>query len=259
VASGSITWPTLSFSVGGYLSGAEPKPVPLDDYDADAAPDLQGEVLGWRDWKVTAYGDLTSRNTHAVWRPGPNKALCSFAGAERDHLAPQGECDCGFYGLHEPNDDVLFGCSSARTSSLWTLASWGSGEHNDNVRGLFAAWGKLCVHATGFRSEWAEVVCLVHPDPTPRVQRASNYYDVPLFSDQAEALAYAIGRGYGLVPDDMRPAEERKRPRASGADIDYVEHRIEDTPDYLRRLPDRAAASLEAGLGALWMDAAWYE
>lgn len=173
-----------------------------------SAPDLQGEVLGWRDWQVTAYGDLTSRNTHAVWRPGPMRAICSF-GAERDHAAPQEDCACGFYGLHSQTG--LMPChppEGADYPGPIPITLGGASSTNATVRGLFAAWGRICVHADGFRAEWVELVCLVHPNPSPPVLRASGYYDVPLFATEEEAEAYALDKGYGFVPEEMRPEHE---------------------------------------------------
>jgi len=154
----------------------EPEPAP------DAPPDLFGDVLGWRRWNVSPQGDLISTGVGAVWRPGANHALCDQG---LDHKAPQLHCACGWYGLHEYP---------------------GSGF----AVGLIRAWGKIAVHVTGFRAEWAEVVCLVGRtamgrDDQRRLQRAANYYEVPIMGGMEKAMAYAREQGYDFVSANLRP------------------------------------------------------
>lgn len=176
---------TVSYSTGTgtwqRLGTTAENPPEQDKLDPDRAPDLVGEVLGWRQWHVSPAGDLISANSHAVWRAGPQRAICGGIDGEWDHPAPQENCGCGWYGIFEPP---------------------GGG-----AVGLFRAWGKIIVHPNGFRAEWAEIVCLVG-ERTKKLERAAAYYEIPLFESRDEAVAYARKGGHDFIPEDMRPKSE---------------------------------------------------
>ena len=126
--------------VSGHLdpeSGAKPMP-----------PKRQGEVLGYRAWRLEGH-ELASLNaSRARWTLGPNRAECRREEYEGPcdvppHGAPHPDCACGLYAWHEPPD-------------YWVEGS----EVVPPVVGAVLLWGEVEVYDTGLRAEWAEPVVL---------------------------------------------------------------------------------------------------
>lgn len=177
------------------------EPVQLEEVDLDRAPDLIGEIIGWRSWQVTETGDLLAGNAHSAWHKGPNKAICT-SGRHTD--VPAVGCSCGFYGWHD-------------TGGLAT--NYGS------IAGAFRAWGEIVVHDCGIRAEWAEIVVLldeqgVADDPIIR-EALERHYAVPIVKtkDEAEKIAYQFGEE---APKELRPKLDAPAPTAQGVSQAFV-------------------------------------
>lgn len=142
--------------------------------------DLDTEYMGWRGWGISHHGDLLGFNG-SVWRPGANRALCTI---HPNHKPPVEKCDCGWYGTYTYS------------------------PHRGSIHGLFIAWGKTAAHYTEFRAEYVEVLCLIeNPVFHDEIQRAAEYYEVPVFKDVASAIMYGHDRGLDFIPEDRRPKE----------------------------------------------------
>jgi hypothetical protein len=108
----------------------------------------QGEVLGYRAWRLEGH-ELASLNaSRARWTLGPNKADCrreEYAGPWHDppHAAPHPDCACGLYAWHNP-------------PSHWAEGS----DVVPAVVGAVLLWGEAEVYDDGLRAEWAEPVVL---------------------------------------------------------------------------------------------------
>ena len=70
--------------------------------------ELRDERVGFRIWVVTDLG-LTALDHETAWKPGINTAVCLGAGRDKRgrfelkrHHAPDPDCTCGLYVLHEP-------------------------------------------------------------------------------------------------------------------------------------------------------------
>jgi hypothetical protein len=120
-----------------------------------------------------------------------NRALTRGAGwLDEPHSSPHEACQCGIYAYHTPGPRSWFG-----------EAHW--------CEGVVSAWGRLVVHADGFRAEHARVEALAVPDRLQRfsamhVHRAAARLDVPMVAhDELEDFAARMGAG---VPAALRPA-----------------------------------------------------
>lgn len=164
------------------------------------APDLTVKVLGYREWLI-ADGELLALYNENSWGCGPNLARCD-SGA---HPAPQKHCGCGLYGLH----DVPEG---------WD--GWGPYPHTQVV-GAILAWGRIEVHPTGFRAEWAEPLALGVGSGFPkartrRVERVAEDYGIAAVPVE-KLTEFALQHGQP-VPESLRPEEALKpspSPRAA--------------------------------------------
>jgi hypothetical protein len=169
------------------------------------APVLPEVVLGFRDWTATAYGTLGSRAWGTEWRPGINDATCRRGMFARTpaHAAPGTVCDCGLYAYHryQPDDH-------------WYAMQYPGAVV---VRGAVAGWGRMIVHADGWRAEHAMVLALAyHETADPR--QAALVRDVlapryrvpavPMDLLEREASLYASPVPERLVPDPAPLAQE---------------------------------------------------
>ena len=180
------------------------------------APDLIAPIIGYRQWRVTrnAAGEpeLSSGGIgDAAWTPSTNRAECKLTqlaaagtyspsqtvaeGGERPHEAPGADCSCGMYGTHaldEPEDSTL-------------------------PTGAIVAWGRIEVHRSGLRAEYARVAVLGMPKVVRSdaqrelVEAAAARYGVPCVpGDRVEEAARELG---SPVPASLLP----ERP----GDLDY--------------------------------------
>jgi hypothetical protein len=161
------------------------------------APDLAAAVVAFRSWRLA--GDrLMSPFIPCRWR-GRMHASCFDANRTltrgvgwlaEPHSSPHEACQCGIYAYHTPGPRSWFG------EAYW-------------CEGVVSAWGRLVVHADGFRAEHARVEALAVPDRLQRigaqhVHGAAAALGVPVIPhDELEAFAARLGGG---VPPALRPA-----------------------------------------------------
>jgi len=112
------------------------------------APDLIDAVVGFRQWRLRD-GLLWSMYADAAWPGGRAVAEC-LAPAPRTATGrvcaepPAKTCECGIYAWYRP------------CPPLGSVAT-------DLVAGAVAVWGRVELHATGMRAEFASVVALALP------------------------------------------------------------------------------------------------
>lgn len=190
-----------------------------------SAPDLTQKVIGFRRWRIDEKGDLRpvgwfGDGDDPAWSLGDERAVCRAeafgqrnpfligltgctcplcrpdlhaapATAEAKHQAPHSGCQCGLYALHA------------------LPAGWDSFDPDTPiVPGAVAVWGKLEVHADGFRAERARPVVLARSDEfSVKVNRwietAARRRGIEVV-DLSELHEYAAEFG-AAVPEDMRP------------------------------------------------------
>jgi hypothetical protein len=167
----------------------------------EGAPTFSECVIGYRAWRADDDGllwPLYSRSD--PWLAGVNTARCHrswqtrlalrWLWSERDqrvfgpatrHEAPAQNCACGLYTWRRP-------------SQRWY-------EHPalctpPRIVGAVASWGRIQVHADGFRAEHACVVVLAYPDAAARapLERIAARYRAELVPlDRLEQAASRHG------------------------------------------------------------------
>lgn len=131
-----------------------------------------GPVVGWRIWGVGPEGRLRSMNIPYSWPAGPGRAQCLYSVATHREPPPVLACGCGFYAMSSPDDAIRL-----------------RPEFPMTVAGVVLGWGRVIVHETGWRSEWAQIAALLIPPwgTTPIHEALARSYRVPLMTqDQAE-------------------------------------------------------------------------
>jgi hypothetical protein len=130
--------------------------------------------------------------------PAASKAAARVVARQRRlprHPAPGDDCSCGIYAYHDADSEFL---SAAP------------------IVGVVQAWGRLCVHARGFRAERVRVVALAFHDKLGYgvqadryrevARRASAWWRVPLL--RFEELAASLPEFGSPVPEDLRPRDD---------------------------------------------------
>lgn len=109
-------------------------------------------LVGFRMWMI-ANDTLMTSNDHR-WEIGVNRAEC-VAGEHDAHDVPRADCDCGLYAMKQLQDPAQYDCEycealdhSARAHPYYL------------VPGLVRMWGRVEVHPTGMRAEYATPVAL---------------------------------------------------------------------------------------------------
>ena len=159
-----------------------------DEYDLlSTAPDLADPVVGFRQWRLTD-GRLRSLYSGVRWHGRELRARCALR--DRDsHESPANACSCGIYAYYDP---------CPRTASAGT---------RDFVAGAVILWGRIELHATGMRAQYARVVAFERPFSRGRKQselvQLAQRLNVPLVPHR-QLAAVAMGRGLALDPG-MRP------------------------------------------------------
>jgi hypothetical protein len=161
------------------------------------APDLVEPVVGFRAWRI-ANGRLLSPYVPCRWAGRVLHAECHDANRSllhgkgwlaEPHASPHPDCQCGIYAYHHPGLRTYFG------EHYW-------------CEGVITAWGRVVVHADGWRAEHARVEALAVPDlGDPRlevvVEAIAERLGVPVVM-RGELADVAEGAG-GLVPEALRP------------------------------------------------------
>ncbi len=116
-------------------------------------PGLAGPIVGFRQWVVVG-DEIYSPLARTAWGNDPMQAeclaRCRRAGglwrrpSEHDGPAPDPDCVCGVYALFAPE-------SLRRRDRL------------SRVSGAVVVWGRLEVHETGMRAQFARIVALALP------------------------------------------------------------------------------------------------
>jgi len=162
-----------------------------------AAPDLAGTIAGFRSWRV-ANGKLLSPYIPCRWEGRVIHAQCFDANRvlqqgrgwlAAPHASPHPDCQCGVYAYDRPGLRSYFG-------EVW----W--------CEGVIAAWGRVVVHADGWRAEHARVEALALPSDDPRlaeaVEEIAARLEVPVV--ERSSLWEVAEEAGGLVPEALRPA-----------------------------------------------------
>ena len=162
------------------------------------APDLVARVVAFRSWRL-AGDQLVSPFIPCRWDGRVMHATCYDANRtlmrgvgwlDGPHASPHEACQCGIYAYHSPGPRSWFG------EAYW-------------CEGVVSAWGRLVVHADGFRAEHARVEALAVPEGLERfgaehVHHAAAELGVPVVAhEDLEAFAADLGGG---VPVALRPA-----------------------------------------------------
>ena len=106
------------------------------------------------------------------------------------HASPHPDCQCGVYAYDRP------GLRTYQGEEVW----W--------CEGVIAAWGRLVVHADGWRAEHARVEALALSGPSDErlaaaVGAIASRFGVPVV--EREKLAEVADAAGGLVPATLRP------------------------------------------------------
>ncbi len=187
------------------------------EYADDDPPLLVGEIHGLRRWSLRLKGGnlrLASSFNDFSWEPrgAPTVAACGAGWLRRLHRSPGHRCGCGLYALHP---------SPKSASEVFTVED-GHGLPAE-IAGLVEAWGRVEVHETGFRAQFARPVALIlHRDQAGTdwaelVGRAARAYraEVLLVGGPKEVAKYCREHGLGLgrgtvarlVPEEERSPE----------------------------------------------------
>jgi hypothetical protein len=161
-------------------------------------PRLTDAIVGYRAWRVDAYGDLCALTEEWAWPTGVATAACWYEA----HQAPVRDanvCGCGLYARFNPA--YLAEYDDADVTA-------GFGAMMPVVMGAVAFWGRCEVHHDGVRAEHARVVALTLPadandDLREVFARVAARYGVPLVP--RAALEFEALRWGAPVPDDLRP------------------------------------------------------
>ena len=173
---------------------------------ADSDPPLlAGKVQGVRAWHVLGAGSggaalLGSRVSSTYWPPDRSlSAECDASDGDSSHAAPERECGCGIYAWHP---------TQALGSVDVVPGSGGEGEEDLNtVVGVIEAWGRIEVHWSGFRAEWASPVALfleagAAPERRRTIEALAASYGVSIIEidDEAAFAAHCFSLPGGLDP-----------------------------------------------------------
>ncbi len=162
-----------------------------------AAPDLATPVVGFRAWRLGRDRLLSpyipcrweGRTMHAECYDANRSLLRGEGWLKTPHASPHPGCQCGIYAYHRPGLRAYYG-------------EWAWAE------GVITAWGRIEVHADGFRAEHARIEVLARPDlDTPPVratiEQVARDLGVPLVA-RAD-LARAAEEHGGALPSSLLP------------------------------------------------------
>ena len=161
---------------------------------AGEAPLIAGKIQGVRGWSLSG-ATLGAAVQGDEWA-ADGKATRATCRNQRRHKSPVKECGCGLYGTHP----------------------WAGGTQGE-ILGVIEAWGRVELHATGFRAERARPIALfVVADETTLAEvrvlhQVAERYECELIELQArgEIEAECRRRDWGLgreVVAELVPATE---------------------------------------------------
>jgi hypothetical protein len=161
--------------------------------DAAAAELVVGAWRGYRVWRIA--GDRLTGWWYSgyMWAPGVSEANCetrrwTLRGRRARHpgrAAPQRDCGCGLYALHQPWD------FDGRLPSR----HFGSYDQADAVIGVVAGWGRAFRGKHGWRVQFARPVALYRaPELGERVDRVAGRYGCQVVEAHRDLFAVADQR-----------------------------------------------------------------
>ncbi len=173
------------------------------------APDVAGMLAGFRSWRIVG-GALHSPFVPCRWDGRRLAATCYDANRgllrgegwlDAPHASPHPACQCGIYAWNDPALRTFHG-------EQW----W--------CEGVIAGWGRVEVHADGWRSEHARVEALALPDRgdarlDAAVEAIAGRLGVPLVAREARPPVAA--RPGLLARDALRPRGPAGRRPSDGA------------------------------------------
>lgn len=187
---------------------------------ADDPPLLVGRIHGLRRWSLGLEDGrirLGSSYTNFWWEPGgvPTTATCSEGSLRRRHKPPGKRCGCGLYALHPGRGSAS---EVLQAENLHGLPS--------EVYGIVEAWGRVEVHETGFRAEFARPVALIlhlqqsGTDWGELVGKIARAYgaDVLVVSRPGEVAEYCRQHDLGLDPGTVAELLPVAQPNAIPAE-----------------------------------------
>ena len=161
------------------------------------APDLVAPVVGFRAWRLGRDRLLSpyipcrweGRTMHAECYDANRTLLHGHGWLTEPHESPHPSCQCGIYAYHRPGLRAYYG------EWPWT-------------EGIVTAWGRIEVHADGFRAEHARIEALARPDldgpgVAAAIGRVAADLGVPLL-ERGELGAAAEAYG-GALPETLLP------------------------------------------------------
>lgn len=197
-------------------------------------------VIGYRAWRADRHDQLWPiSDARRPWVPGINTARCNcdVAGSLRfqwslvegrrvlesmpEHEAPAPACECGLYSWRRPRQSW---CLDPDYRSL------------PPVVGAVACWGRLQVHADGFRAEHGCVVTLTYHASADRaalsaLMRIGARYRVDIVAlDELVAVASRHGES---LPDTLRPVEHGEAPADARSPSEEASETFVHAPDAL--------------------------
>ncbi len=127
-------------------------------------PLVPGSLHGLRSWRI----DATRRRLaglvyNELWPAGPEPMVAACAARPEGHAVDEGmhECSCGVYAYHP--------CAGVARRLRAVLRAHGQRIAPDtHVMGVMRAWGRVELHATGFRAQFAKPHALVRFHRTSR-------------------------------------------------------------------------------------------
>lgn len=147
-------------------------------------PLFLGKIHGVRGWTMIA-AQLHGAYYRATWNQNgePTRAQCTSQNVHPPHEAPSNGCGCGLYGLHP----------------------WAAEPHGD-VYGVIEAWGRVELHATGFRAEYARPVALFSHRRDPASQALAEAHGCELIKIRslADVGTICTERGWGMTREVVR-------------------------------------------------------
>ena len=128
---------------------------------------LDAPLYGYRAWRLRGSGLYSFSGWRAWPADSPKVALCwrNFLALGIAHHAPGSGCNCGIYAWKEPPTQPF---SPQGMTPVW---------------GVVQLWGKVVLHAAGYRSQYARPVALEY---APGLEAVAARYRVILLRTLSE-------------------------------------------------------------------------
>jgi hypothetical protein len=163
-------------------------------YTAVAPELVVGAWRGYRVWRMSGDRLIGWWHTAYTWQPGGSEAACTarrwnlFRGSSSRHPAlpaPQRDCRCGIYALHDPWD----------FNGELPAHVFGYSDVSNVVTGVVAGWGRAFRGEYGWRAQFAKPVALYRAQVLdPRVDRIAARYGCPVVDQPGDLIAFARQR-----------------------------------------------------------------